>query len=300
VSWIKRLKCCFIQQKPTMEIVYEDRGMILRGQSVSALLISDLHLGYEEEILHERGVQFPSQHHDQMERIRALVMKFDVSMLYIIGDVKHAIMTDRPYNWEILPEFMQNLANIVRTVVIPGNHDGDLEALLPRSIELADVRGVIIGQGSERASLVHGHAWPGPDLLDSPMIVEGHSHPSASRYHTISSATPGREYRRRFAGSVPVVLHSQLNKNCVRRNLGMLEIPDDGYAKLVTLPSFNRILSGIAVNSPSAKLQGPFFDNSCADFVESEVFSIDGLYLGTVGWLRDGFNETIKFKPTGD
>jgi putative SbcD/Mre11-related phosphoesterase len=272
-----------------MEIVYEDRGMIIRGESISALLISDLHLGYEEEVLHERGIQFPPQHHELIERIQILIEKYDVSMLYIMGDVKHTILTDVPYNWEILPHFMQDLSDCVKTVVIPGNHDGDLEALLPRSVDLEDVRGVVIGKGNERVSLVHGHAWPAPNLLDSPLIIEGHSHPSVSRYHTISSETIGREYRRRYARSVPVVLHSQLDKNCVRRCLGMLEIADDEYTKLVTLPSFNKILSGISVNSPSTKLQGPFFDNSCTDLIESEVFSIDGLFLGTVGWLRERF-----------
>jgi putative SbcD/Mre11-related phosphoesterase len=283
-----------------MEIIYEDRGMIVRGESISALLISDLHLGYEVEILNERGVQFPSQHHDVTERIRNLIEKYDVSALYIIGDIKHTILTDVFYNWETIPQFMQELADIVKTVVIPGNHDGDLEALLPRSVDLVDVHGTIIGKGKERVSLLHGHAWPAAGLLDSSLMIEGHSHPSVSRYRTITGETEGREYRRRYAGSVPVVLYSQLKKNCVRRCLGILEVPDDEYANLVTLPSFNKVVSGISINTSNATLQGPFFENLCADLISSEVFSTDGLFLGTVGWLRERFNETIKSKPRGD
>ena len=283
-----------------MELIFEDRGMVVRRDNISVLLISDLHLGFEEVISEEKGVYFPLQHINILERIKTLVEKYDVQVLYVIGDVKHTIMTDIPYNWDILPDFMSDLSNIVSTVVIPGNHDGDLEALLPRSVELADVHGIVIGKGNERVSLIHGHAWPAPDLLDASLFVAGHSHPSVSRFHTVSSSEIGRDNRRRYAGSVPVILHSKLSKACIRRNLGMLEIADDEYAKLITLPSFNRILTGIAINSPNSKLQGPFFDNSCVDFLESDVFSIDGLFLGTIEWLRERFNEMIKSKQRGD
>ncbi|MFW9957466.1 MAG: metallophosphoesterase [Candidatus Odinarchaeota archaeon] len=273
--------------------------MVVRRDNASVLLISDLHLGFEEEISEEKGVHFPLQHVSILERIETLVEKHDVQMLYVIGDVKHTIMTDIPYNWDIIPDFMSDLSAVVRTVVIPGNHDGDLEALLPRNVELADVRGVLIGNEEEKVSLIHGHAWPTPDLLDASLFVMGHSHPSVSRFHTVSSSNIGRDNRRRYAGSVPVILHSKLNKNCVRQNLGVLEIPNDKYAKLVTLPSFNKIVTGIAINSPNSKLPGPFFDNSCVNLIESEAFSIDGLFLGSIGWLRERFNEMIKSNPRG-
>jgi putative SbcD/Mre11-related phosphoesterase len=283
-----------------MRIIFEDRGAVIIGDSISALLISDLHLGFEEAISEEKGVHFPLQHVDIIDRIKTLVQKYDVQVLYVIGDIKHTIMTDIPYNWDILPDFMYNLSAIVKTVVIPGNHDGDIEAMLPRSVELADVHGIVVGKGEEKLSLIHGHAWPGPDLLDSSLFIAGHNHPSVRRFHTVSTANSERDNRRRYAGSIPVVLHSKLNKNCIRQYLGMLDIPDDEYAKLITLPSFNRIVIGIAINSPNSKLQGPFFDNSCVNLLESEVFSIDGLFLGNVGWLRERFNEMIKSKPRGD
>jgi putative SbcD/Mre11-related phosphoesterase len=283
-----------------MKIIFEDRGAVIIGDSISALLISDLHLGFEEAISEEKGVHFPLQHVDIIERIKILVQKYDVQVLYIIGDIKHTIMTDIPYNWDILPDFMYNLSAIVKTVVIPGNHDGDIEAMLPRSVELADVHGIVVGKREEKLSLIHGHAWPAPDLLDSSLFITGHNHPSVRRFHTVSTANSERDNRRRYAGSIPVVLHSKLNKNCIRQYLGMLDIPDDEYAKLITLPSFNRIVTGIAINSPNSKLQGPFFDNSCVNLLESEVFSIDGLFLGNVGWLRERFNEMIKSKPRGD
>ncbi len=280
-----------------MEIIFEDRGLIIRGDSVSALIISDLHLGIEEEISEERGIHFPLQDVIILERIKSLVRKYELYSLYIVGDVKHTILTDIPYNWDIIPEFMQNLTEIVDTVIIPGNHDGNLESLLPHRVELADVHGILIGESDERIGLLHGHAWPASELLEASRFIAGHNHPAVSRFRTVSKPEIGRGDRRRYVGSVPVVLNSKLSKNCVRKRLGMLEIPDDDMATLTTLPSFNQLISGITVNSPRSEFQGPLFENSCVDVLESEIYSTDGLYLGTIGWMRERFNEMIKSNP---
>jgi putative SbcD/Mre11-related phosphoesterase len=295
-----RLKCCTFEHKLTMEIIFEDRGLIIQNESLSAMIISDLHLGIEDEISEERGIHFPLQDTSILDRIKLLVEKYELSTLYIVGDVKHTILTDIPYNWEIIPEFMKNLAEIVETIIIPGNHDGNLASLLPRSVELADVHGIVIGTGDEKIGLYHGHSWPAPELLEASRIIAGHSHPSVSRFRTVSKPEIGRSDRRRYAGSVPVVLNSKIRKNCIRRSLGMLEIPDDAEAILTTLPSFNQLISGIAVNSPRSEFQGPLFENSCVDILETEIFSIDGLYLGTIGWMRERFNEMIKSKPESE
>lgn len=283
-----------------MEIVFDDRGLIIRSESLSALIISDLHLGIEDEISEERGIHFPLQDTSIIHRIELLVSKYELSKLYIIGDVKHTILTDIPYNWEIIPEFMNRLTEIAQTTIIPGNHDGDLASLLPRDVELADVHGIVLGSGNNRVGLFHGHSWPAPELLDTSRIIGGHSHPAVSRFRVVSKPEIGRGDRRRYAGSVPVVLSSKLSKNCARRHLGMLEIPDDDTAILTTLPSFNQLISGIAVNSPRSEFQGPLFENSCVDVLDSEIFSTDGIYLGTIGWMRERFNEMIKSKPESE
>jgi len=283
-----------------MEIIFDDRGLIIRSESYSTLIISDLHLGIEDEISEEKGIHFPLQDTNIISRIKLLVKKYKLSTLYIIGDVKHTILTDIPYNWEILPEFMKHLTEIVQTTIIPGNHDGDLESLLPRGVELTDVHGIVIGSGNDKVGLFHGHSWPAPELLDTSRIIAGHSHPAVSRFRFVSKPEIGRGHRRRYAGSVPVVLSSKLSKNCIRRRLGLLEIPSDEVAILTTLPSFNQLISGIAVNSPRSEFQGPLFENSCVDVLDSEVFSTEGIYLGTVGWMRERFNEMIKSKPESE
>jgi putative SbcD/Mre11-related phosphoesterase len=289
-----------LEDKLAMETIFDDRGLIITYEDTSVLLISDIHLGFEEELADKRGVQFPPQHPVILDRIECLVKKYSISNLFIIGDVKHTILADSYYNWEIIPEFMETLAKQVETTVIPGNHDGNLKALLPRNINITDVHGVLIGPKKDQIGLLHGHSWPSSDVLEAKMIVIGHNHPTIRRFRNASVPEIGRSSRRRYAGTVPVVLKSKLEKNCVRRAMGILEVPSDDECILITLPSFNELLSGVSINYPKSEFQGPLFENQCANLLDSEAFSVDGIFLGSVKWLQERFNEMIESKPTGE
>ncbi|MFX1266201.1 MAG: hypothetical protein ACFFH0_12515, partial [Promethearchaeota archaeon] len=173
-------------------------------------------------------------------------------------------------------------------------HDGDLLALLPRNVTLVDVRGAVIGEGEEAIGLLHGHSWPSPEVLGAQMLVIGHNHPTLRNVRTVDAPEIDRADRRRFAGVIPVILRSKLDKTCVRQSIGAPEAPDDSEGVVVTLPSFNELFSGVQVNTPKTTFYGPFFENGCASIVKSDVYSIAGLYLGTVESLRKRFNEMIK------
>ncbi|MFW9804508.1 MAG: metallophosphoesterase [Candidatus Thorarchaeota archaeon] len=276
-----------------METVFEDRALVIHSNEKTFLLIADLHLGYEHELYETKGVSFPSQQERMTERISTLDEKHDVSEIYVIGDVKHTITAHSHFNWSLIPDFMSTLTDLAPTYVIPGNHDGDLLPLLPRKVTVVDVRGIIIGDG-ERIGLSHGHAWPSPDILDTEILVIGHNHPTIRSVRAVDAPELDRPGRKRYAGVLPVVLKSKLDKNRVRQEIGVLEKSDDCFGTLITLPSFNKMFAGLQVNSPKTEFQGPIFENKCADLLSSEVYSVSGVYLGTVDSLQQKFNETIK------
>ena len=61
---------------------------------------------------------------------------------------------------------------------------------------------------------------------------------------------------------------------------------------VITLPSFNELITGIHVNRPGANFLGPFFANGCADLSSSEVYSTNEIFLGTVKTLQYQFTAT--------
>ncbi|MHA2117366.1 MAG: metallophosphoesterase [Candidatus Thorarchaeota archaeon] len=276
-----------------METVFEDRALVILTDNKTVLVLSDLHLGFEHELYETKGVSFPSQHNEMLERISALLEKYSFSEIYIVGDVKHTITAHSHFNWSLIPEFMSALADLSPTYVIPGNHDGNLLPLLPRKITVVDVHGIVIGE-DEKVGLVHGHAWPAPNLLSTEILVIGHNHPTLRNVRNVDAPDLDRPDRRRYAGVIPVVLKSKLDKNCVRRGIGVLENLEDKTGTLITLPSFNKMFAGLQVNTPKAQFHGPVFENQCANLLDSEIYSTSGVYLGTVKALRERFNEIIK------
>ncbi|MHA2378606.1 MAG: hypothetical protein ACXADS_04970 [Candidatus Thorarchaeota archaeon] len=268
--------------------------MVIKTDGRRALLIADLHLGFEHELYETKGIAFPPQDASMLKRISLLVQKYSINDIHIIGDVKHTITADSRFNWRSIPEFMSALSVLCTISIIPGNHDGDLLALLPRSVTLLDVHGTLVGEGRRTVGLLHGHAWPSPEVLGAQMLVIGHNHPTLRNVRAVDVPEIDRADRRRFAGVIPIVLRSKLDKTCVRQNIGAPEAPDDSEGVVVTLPSFNELFSGVQVNTPKTTFYGPFFENACADILRSEVYSVAGVYLGIVESLRERFNETIK------
>jgi len=275
-----------------METILEDKALVLHTEDYTALVITDLHLGYEVDLANRTGAIFPSQHQNMLQRLENLIEKHGVEKIYILGDIKHTITVDSQYNWEVIPEFMNAISKLGNITIIPGNHDGNLEALLPRHATICDVRGMIIEDDTDSVGLMHGHAWPSVDLLETKVLVAGHNHPTVRRLKNVSSPKIGRPERYRSADVVPVVLRSNLDKNCVRNHLGVLNLDEEDKGILVTLPSFNELITGVYVNRPDVGLIGPLFANGCADFPTSEVYSVDGIYLGTIESLQNQFDAT--------
>ena len=276
-----------------MELLFDDRAVILFFDGFTLLVVADLHLGFESELLKRKGVAFPMQHPMILKRLATLIEKYEVEMLYILGDVKHTLGVDCQYNWDSVPEFLMALQNIVEVYVIPGNHDGNLESLMPRNMKLENVRGQIIEDASTSVGLFHGHAWPSAEILSAKIFIIGHNHPTLHRYKMVLAPDTERPQRKRFGGIVPIVIKSKLDKNCVRQYIGSDVVKNDRFGTLISLPSFNELLAGIAINKPESKLSGPVFEKECVNFLSSEVYSIDEIYLGTVENIRQRADEMV-------
>ncbi|MCF2135642.1 MAG: metallophosphoesterase [Candidatus Thorarchaeota archaeon] len=263
-----------------MKIIFEDRAMLISGTAKTVLLIADIHLGYHIEMEHRIGAVFPPQHQEILERIRRLIDKYNVQTTYILGDLKHSIGADESYNWEAIPEFIKRLQRSSDLVIIPGNHDGDLYALLPRQTSIADIHGIMVTEEPPYIAALHGHAWPSEQALAANILVIGHNHPSIGI--TRVARTHSQVPIRRSAGSLPAIIKTRLEKNCVRQHIGADKIQDDPVGTLIVLPSFNTLASGNRINRPDMTLQGPLFERGCAETHTAEVYSIDNVYLGTI------------------
>lgn len=247
-------------------------ALMVRTGGERALVITDLHLGAEGELA-SRGVSLPSQIPRVKEKIVGLIEKKKPKRLIMLGDVKHNVPFTSWQEWRELPKFFADLSKIVRVEIVRGNHDGDLEGLVPEGVVIHGVKGMILGK-KKRIGLVHGHAWPAPELFDTEVLVAGHNHPAI-------------EFRDRLGGRIiePVWVNADLKKPKLPKKIQAAMKGDP--PKLIVVPAFGVLVGGASVNRRMPQeLIGPLFKSGAVDLKNAQVYLLDGTFLGRVSDLK--------------
>jgi len=264
---------------------------LLVEQKEKILVVGDIHLGYEFTLA-EVGINIPSQTQKILNKLIRIVDEIKPSKLIFLGDVKQSVPRISFQEWRDIPSFFEELGKHVAEIeVVPGNHDGDLEPLTPRSVRILPVGGVLL-EDVEKVGLFHGHAWPDAKLLEAEHLVLSHNHPAIQftdslGYRSIKpvwmripidqeKAAQAFLERQRIRCDPPY-------KECFREKL---EVALNAKRALV-LPTFNEAVGGLAVNVKRARaLLGPMGRTGALKIDKAEIYMTDGTYLGTLSNLR--------------
>ncbi|MCS5536537.1 MAG: metallophosphoesterase [Candidatus Poseidoniaceae archaeon] len=244
-----------------MNLVPVHGSPALHFEDESALLLADLHYGVEAEML-RGGVWVPNRSTSRTEKVLELLKQTKSKRLILLGDVKHQVPHNSKQQRTDIEQFFTATTRIAEVDVIPGNHDGGLEALAPSSVTFHKSSGCVIGD----VGMIHGHAWPSQEVMNSDILVMGHGHPALS-------------FRDRLDK-----LHSE---PCWLR-LPMLK--SDRYDKMpdqvIVMPAFGE-LAGRTMNREPLSGSGPLFRNNLADIAKARVETLEGLDFGELENLID-------------
>jgi uncharacterized protein len=149
------------------------------------LVISDLHIGFEEKFK-SSGVNIESNIDKMATELEALIDQTRAEALVIAGDVKSGIDRILQSEWENVPKFLNRISKKCRVTIVPGNHDGGLQNLLPDSVQLADINGLAI----EDTLIIHGHTRPLSKFKDCTRLIMGHVHPIFQKRGNPLSGSP--------------------------------------------------------------------------------------------------------------
>lgn len=278
------MKCCLVIYPITPW-----PGLVIKQGDSKILVITDLHLGFEYGLL-AMGITLPSQTLKIQSKLLNIIKETQPSRLILLGDIKHSISNISLQEWKELPDFFESIQEHVNTIeVIPGNHDGNLTPLTPRSTKILATRGVVI-EGEERVGLFHGHTWPGSELLDVDYLVMGHNHPVIRFEDNFGYRTVRRAWIKTSLDLEKLRQSSSLynkpkTKEAPPRD--RLEEAPSKVGRLIVIPAFNDMLGGLQMNSkPSSKLLGPLLRSGCVDIDGAEAYLLDGSFLGTIAHLR--------------
>jgi len=270
-------------------LLWPHPAMLVKSGDSRTIVVADLHIGWEVA-LSRKGIHVPAQTSKLLKRLVDLASAYKADRLLVLGDVKHTVATAETVEWRDVPEFFAALARQVKEIlVVRGNHDGNLEPLLPETVKVLPSTGVVLGG----VGFFHGHRWPSPTLLKCKTLVMGHVHPVVV-FRDPAGFRVTRQVWVRAACDGPLLRQVLLKKQ--KAELKDVESVHGGSgveaksSRLLILPSFNDFLGGRPLNedrSRSAKLvAGPVLRSEAVDMRNAETYLLDGTYLGTLEQLK--------------
>ncbi len=272
-------------------------ALLHKTKNQRTLVIADLHIGWEVALA-EQGIHVPSQTGKMLQKLLQLIDKCKPTNLLILGDVKHTIARVDMGEWRDIPEFFEALSQEVSSIqVILGNHDGNLEPLLPEKIQLFPQTGLAI----DNVGYFHGNAWPAPELLGCHSLVMGHVHPTVAfrdplgfritAQVLVKARLDGKKFAKAFLKSLGAKVEPKAD---VAKLLGQQSNVKLKVSELFIMPFFNEFLGGRPINSRSRSRYnqavdylGPILRSGSVDFNNAEIYLLDGTYLGTTSQLRN-------------
>jgi hypothetical protein len=263
-------------------------AILLQENSDKALVVSDLHIGWER-LLSQRGVHIPSQTPKIKDMLLKLIKETKPTDMIMLGDIKDAITKVSMEEWRDIPKIFEEIQEKVKHIhVILGNHDGNLEPLLPEVVNIVPSSGTSFGD----IGLFHGHAWPAPALLKCRSLVTGHVHPTVVIQDPMGLRITRQVFVKASCNS------EQLAKSLLKylgtktdTNITIDLDEHSNVAQLFILPSFNQFLGGRPINEKRRTKKtdayiGPILRSGCINIDEAEVYLLDTTFLGTVKQLK--------------
>jgi putative SbcD/Mre11-related phosphoesterase len=267
---------------------------LVRTRKTRIIVVADLHIGWEMGLSKE-GIHVPTQTPKLLKRLTELITAYKPEKLLILGDVKHTIATAETIEWHDVPDFFGALEKQVQEIsVIRGNHDGNLEPLLPSNVKILPASGVAVGN----VGFFHGHQWPSPTLLKCRTLVMGHVHP------VVAFRDPAGFRVMRQVWVKASCNGGQLTKTLLQKHRTRIENDPEATlykhyrikprsSQLFIMPSFNDFLGGKPLNerrstggAKDETIAGPVLRSEAVDMKNAEMYLLDGTFLGTLEQLK--------------
>ena len=237
--------------------------------SSRTLVISDIHLGIEWDLYH-RGISIPSQVEKRKKRVSGYLEKVKPERIVLLGDIKHNVPRTSWQEKKEVPDFLELLAESAIVDIVPGNHDGDIECLVPENVTVHDMKGCVI----DGVGYFHGHTWPDVGLFSAPYVVMSHNHPTVRFTDSLGHSV-----------SEPVWIRTHFLEKPIMEHYG--DIDEWGSPDVIIMPAFNELCGGIPFNeSLREELLGPLFAKHAVELDKARAYLLDGTDLGTIVGLR--------------
>ena len=147
--------------------------LVLEGKKKS-IIAADIHIGFENSMA-LNGI-FIGKNSTTNESIQELTEIIDLEKpdsVILLGDVKSSIKNITSSEWDEVPLFFKKIREKCDVILVPGNHDANIQRLIPDNISMISSTGM----ADENILFTHGHVMPSDNFSHVDKIIMGHLHP---------------------------------------------------------------------------------------------------------------------------
>ncbi len=224
----------------------ETLDLCLYLKKYKALIIADLHLGYEESF-NKRGIFVPRiQFKEILDKLGKILTKKNIDIIIITGDLKHEFGVIHNSEWKNIMQVIDLFLKHCKTlVIIKGNHDITLPFITKK-------KGIEISEYYKLGDIFICHGdkiFDNEDFRKSKIIIIGHEHPAV-----------GFREKAKYE-----------NFKCFLKGKFLDKV-------LIVLPSFNPLTIGTDVLI--SRLLSPFLQQSLSNFTAYAIEKNKIYYFG--------------------
>lgn len=238
------IKTRIVPSHPVLIIEEKERHMV----------ITDLHIGFEAGMIsNDIFVKPEDLVSDIHKNLQELIKLESPDSLILLGDIKAGTSSISKIEWNAVPSFFE-IGKMIKTLVIPGNHDGNLQKMIPDWITMSSSTGMVL----DDTLLTHGHVLPSENLAHVNRIVMGHVHPV---YFQEGSVMDGQR----------VWVSIKTDKNQIFPSV-------TGDLEIIIIPSFNRYFYA-SKKKFHKKSISPILE-SVKKYQSAKIVTLDGSIIG--------------------
>lgn len=242
------------------KIVPSQPALILEGKNRS-LIISDLHIGFESKLASNEIFLGKNTTIDEtISSIEDLIKSSKADTLILLGDIKSSIKSISKSEWDEIPKFFEKIKDKADTIMIPGNHDANIQRLIPDGVSLVGSTGLVL----ENILLTHGHVMPSDNFSHVDKIIMGHVHPV---FFQEDSVINGQRVWVSFKTKKQQIFPST-----------------SGELEIIIVPSFNKYF--YATQKKKYKKSISPILQRIKDFSSAKVVTLDGSIIGDESILK--------------
>ncbi|MGH1568857.1 MAG: metallophosphoesterase [Nitrosopumilus sp.] len=154
-------------------IVPTKPALILEGEK-KYLVVTDIHIGFENSMAsNEIFIGKNSTINESIQELSEMIDLESPDSVVLLGDIKSSIKSITRNEWDEVPLFFKKIREKCDVVLIPGNHDSNIQRLVPNDVEMISSTGMV----EEDILLTHGHTMPSENFSHVDKIIMGHIHP---------------------------------------------------------------------------------------------------------------------------